>query len=116
MGQAAGQERFVIVAILTLQSGSMETFREYETRAAVVIARHGGAIERTVIEESSGPDKPIREVHVVTFPDIEAFHRYRADPDVESLSDMRMASIAHTELLFGREGPDYMALSKLLGN
>jgi uncharacterized protein (DUF1330 family) len=112
MGRAAGQNSVVIVAILTPHSGCMDIFREYETKAALVMTRHGGAIERTVVEEASEPAKPIREVHVVTFPDLEAFHRYRADPDLASLADMRAASIAHTELLFGREGPDYMALSK----
>jgi uncharacterized protein (DUF1330 family) len=106
----------VIVAILTPHGGSMEIFREYETKAAVVIARHGGAIERTVIEEPSEPGKPIREVHIVTFPDLKAFHSYRADPDFTSLADLRAASIAHTELLFGREGPDYMALSKVVSS
>jgi len=104
----------VIVAILTPHSDAMDMFREYETKAAVVIARHGGAIERTVIEEPSEPGKPIREIHVVTFPGVEAFHNYRADPDFASLGDMREASIAHTELLFGREGPNYMALSKVV--
>jgi uncharacterized protein (DUF1330 family) len=113
MTPAPGQQPLVIVAILTLRRGSLETFREYETRAAVIIARHGGSIERTVIEEPYGPDEPIREVHVVTFPDLKAFHTYRADPDLASLSDLRISSITHTELLFGREGPDYMALSKL---
>ncbi|MBI2690248.1 MAG: hypothetical protein HYX27_28410 [Acidobacteria bacterium] len=116
MGQAAGQRPFVIVAILTPRTGSMESFREYETKAAVIIAGHGGVIERTVIEEPSAPEKPIREVHVVTFPDSEAFHSYRADPALAALADMRVASIAHTELLCGREGPDYMALSKDAGN
>ena len=116
MGQAAAQNPLVIVAILTPHSGSMEIFREYETKAAVVIARHGGVIERTVIEEPSEPAKPIREVHVVTFPNLEAFHSYRTDPDFASLADMRLASIAHTELLFGRDGPDYMALSKVVSS
>lgn len=58
MGRTVGQERLVIVAILTLESGAVETFREYETRAAVIIARHGGSIERTIIEETSAPGKP----------------------------------------------------------
>jgi uncharacterized protein (DUF1330 family) len=111
MDQANGQKPLVIVAILTPHSGSLEPFREYEMKAAVVMARHGGVIERTVVEEPSGPGKPIREVHVVTFPDSAAFRSYSADPDLASLRDLRAASIAHTELLLGREGPDYMALS-----
>jgi uncharacterized protein (DUF1330 family) len=103
-----------MVAILTPRSGLMETFREYETRAAVVIARHGGVIERTVIVEPSEHQTTVQEIHVITFPHLDAFHRYRADPDFASLADMRMASIAHSELLFGHDGPDYMALSRVV--
>jgi uncharacterized protein (DUF1330 family) len=114
MGQTAGQNPLLIVAILTPCSDSMEIFREYETKAAIIMAHHGGTVERTVVEEPSKPDRPIREVHFVSFPDLEAFQNYRSDPDLASLADMRAASIAHTELLFGREGPDYMALSKIL--
>ena len=99
-----------MIAILTPHSGSMEVFREYETKAACILARYGGVIERTVVEEASRPGKPIREVHVITFPDLGAFHNYRADPDLASLADMRAASIVHTELLLGHEGPDYMSL------
>ena len=106
------QTPLVIVAILTPPIGSIDVFREYETKAAAVIARHGGVIERTIVEEPSEPGKPVREVHVVTFPGLEAFHRSRAGPDLASLADMRAACIAHTELLLGRDGPDYMAVSK----
>jgi uncharacterized protein (DUF1330 family) len=116
MGQATGQNRCLIVAILTPHNGSLEIFREYETKASIVMARHGGAIERTVVEETSEPDRPVREVHVVSFPDLQAFQSYCSDPDLASLAQMRTASIAHTELLFGREGPDYMALSKVMSS
>src|SRR5262245_23656404 len=112
MGQTTRRTPLVIVAILTPHSGSMEVFRAYETKAARILARYGGVIERTVVEEASKPEKPIREVHVVTFPDLEAFDSYRADPDLASLAAMRVASIAHTELLLGHDGPDYMSLCK----
>ena len=102
----------LIVAILTPHPGSQAIFHEYETKAAVLMARHGGAIERTIVEEPAEPGKPIREVHIVTFPNLEAFNNYRTDPDLTSLAEMRKTSIAHTELLFGQQGPDYMALSK----
>ena len=49
---------------------------------------------------------------MVTFPDLEAFDSYRADPDLASRAAMRVASIAHTELLLGHDGSDYMSLCK----
>ena len=82
----------------------MEAFRAYESKAAAIMARYGGVIERTIIEEPTDADKPVREVHLITFPDLDAFHRYRADPELAALADARAACIAHTELLIGRDG------------
>ena len=99
--------RVLIVAILTPHAGSIDLFRQYETKAAAIIRRYGGTIEQTVTEEPPALGEPSREIHVVSFPDREAFERYRADPDLAALAGMRSASIARTELLVGREGPDY---------
>jgi hypothetical protein len=112
MSQANAENRVVIVAILTIQNGSIRLFREYETNAARIMERHRGAIERTVLEEPSDPQRPLREAHVITFPDLAAFDGYRSDPELLSLAHMRASCIANTQLLFGREGPDYMAISR----
>ena len=101
--------RLTIVAILTPRSGAIELFRDYEKRAAAVMAGYGGAMERTFVEDVSYPEQPAREVHVVTFPDRAAFDRYRSDAELNGLKEQRAACIERTELLFGRDGPDYMA-------
>ena len=106
------QQSFVIVAIITLHRDSMDIFREYETKAAVLMARYGGAIERTVTEEPSETQSAVREVHIITFPSREAFGRYRADPELEQHAHARATAVAHTQLIFGTDGPHYMALSK----
>ena len=109
-------EPLLLIAILTPHSGGAASmFREYETRAADIMGRYGGRIERTIIEEPLKPGTVAREVHLIRFPDRDAFERYRADPDLAALAAMRLASIAHTELLFGREGPDYTMLSTKIG-
>ena len=106
------QQSFVIVAIMTLHSGSMNLFRDHEMEAAVLMARYGGAIERTITEEPPDTHSAVREVHIITFPSAEAFQSYRADPDLARLADLRIAAIAHTQLIVGRDGPDYMTLVK----
>ena len=116
MSGDGAQESLLVIAILTpRRDGATSTFREYETRAALIMARHGGRIERTVVEEPGEPGTVPREVHLIRFPDRNAFDRYRADPDLAALAAMRLASIAHTELLFGREGPDYTVASPMIG-
>ena len=106
---------FRILAILTPRADALETFRQYEIRAAALIARHGGAIEQTILVDGVDAAAPTREVHIIGFPNEAAFRNYRADPKLASLAEMRAASIAETELLIGHVGPDYMALAKAAG-
>jgi uncharacterized protein (DUF1330 family) len=101
--------RLVIVAILTVRDGALQLFREYEIKAAAAMARYGGAIERTFVEEAAYPEQQVREVHVVSFPNRAAFERYRSDAELNGLKELRAVCIARTELLLGRDGPDYMA-------
>ena len=93
----------LLVAILTIRPGRLDAFRAYEARAAAIMARHGGAIERAVFV----PGEPAREVHVVAFPSAAAFAAYRADPALAALAADRDAAIAATEVLAGEPGPGY---------
>ena len=106
------EDRLTIVAILTPRTGALGLFRDYEKKAAAVMAQYGGAIERTFVEEDSYADQPVREVHWVTFPDRAAFHRYRSDAETNGLKELRAACVERTELLMGRDGPNYMAARK----
>jgi len=86
--------------------GAADQFREFETMAARILARYGGVIERTVTVEPSATQEQ-REVHILRFPSKEAFESYRIDPQLASLAELRGSCIAHTEILIGREGPQY---------
>lgn len=102
-----------LVAVLTVRAGAVEQFRAYERRAATIMARHGGRIERTVVvgHEADGDDAgdgaPLKEIHLVTFPDAQAFAAYQADPELAALAPMRDGAVASAELLVGQPGPDY---------
>lgn len=100
-------ERIVIVASLTVRVAALAEFREFERHAARVMARHGGAIERTVFAELEGEPELAREIHVVTFPNEGAFARYRADPDLHARAAQRDRAVVKTELVVGVDGPDY---------
>ena len=90
-------ERLVVVAILTPRCEALRLFREYEDEAAQILVEYGGKIER-IINIDDG-----REVHVVTFPNHEAFRSYRDDSHLAALAGIREACIAHTELLIGHD-------------
>jgi uncharacterized protein (DUF1330 family) len=95
-----------LVAILTVRKDALGAFRAFEQRAAAVMASHGGRIERTVVAAAAAPDL-VREVHVVTFPDERAFRAYRDDARLAAVAHLREASVVHTELLVGEDGPRY---------
>ena len=100
----------LVVAVLTVRSARADDFRRFETAAAAIMARHGGAIERTVRSLPASPDDgsgTFRELHLVRFPDEAAFRSYRADPELAALAELREAAIVATELWTGTDGPLY---------
>jgi hypothetical protein len=101
------ETRIVIVATLTVRVAALMQFREFERHAARVMARYGGAIERTVFAHVDAAPELAREVHVVTFPSAAAFARYRSDAELAELSALRERSVVSTEIVVGVDGPDY---------
>jgi uncharacterized protein (DUF1330 family) len=99
-----------LVVILTVRRGQLEIFRAFEAQAAAIMARYGGAIERTVVIPPGTGSDLLREVHIVTFPDAAAFVSYREDPDLHRAAPMREVSVEETEILVGEDGPDYRPL------
>ena len=101
--------RVTLVAAMTVRPEAAEAFRTYERRAAAMMARYGGAIERVIAIPADEPGGPFREVHVVTFPDADAWAAYRADPELADAAEHRASVVLHTEVLVGVDGPDYVS-------
>ena len=99
--------RLVLVVILTVRRAKLAAFRAFERKAAAVMARHGGAIERSVVVGAAGPGGHLREVHIVTFPDQAALAAYRNDAALRAVAHLREASVVETQVLVGEDGPDY---------
>lgn len=107
------KEPLIVVALLTIRPGATDQFHEFETQAARILTRFDAVLERTITLEASSSNEQ-REIHVLCFPSTEAFEAYLIDPELASLAELRAASIAHTELWIGREGPRYSASSHSL--
>jgi uncharacterized protein (DUF1330 family) len=90
-----------LVALLTIRS--LDEFRRFEHAAAAIMARHGGAIERALVLEG----EPLRELHIVRFPDAASLAAYRADPELAALAALREAGVAETVSWTAVEGPRY---------
>jgi len=103
-----------LVALLYLQPGKTADFERFEAAASRIMARYGGTIERRIQSSNEGnpqsaPKLPAPdEVHVVWFPDADAFARYRADPELQTLADLRAAAIRETVIWQGADGPPFV--------
>jgi len=98
-----------LVVILTVRRDAIEKFRTFEKHAAGVMVTHGGRIERTVVVAPDGTPDVFKEIHVVTFPDEQAYTAYRADERLARFAHLRDESVVHTEVLAGEDGPSYSA-------
>lgn len=96
----------VLVALLTVRADAIDKFRAYERQAALVMAKHGGAIERAVEIPSEKEGDPYREVHILSFPDEAAYQAYSADPDMAAWRYLRDASVIKTEVMRGNGIPE----------
>jgi uncharacterized protein (DUF1330 family) len=101
----APRAAFVLVATLGVRREAIEQFRAYERTAAAVMRRHGGTIARTVSVPGDGP--LLEEIHLVTFPNAQAFAAYQADPALLEAAPLREAAIATTRVVIGEDGPSY---------
>src|SRR5437016_6506250 len=99
----------ILVVILTVRNEVLEQFRTFEQKAAHVMAKHGGAIERAVVIAPKNGEAFFQEVHIVTFPNQQALTAYQQDEEIKLVAHLRAASVIKTEILIGEAGPDYGA-------
>ena len=97
-----------LVVTLTIRGEAVETFREFERKAARIMVKYGGMIERTVVIPPKTPGEFLKEIHIVTFPDDAAFQAYRQDEETLTIAPLREASVIKTEIWIGKRGPDYL--------
>ncbi len=100
-----------LVVILTVRSEALDKFRTFEKKAAGVMAKYGGAIERTVVIAPQSTGDFLKEIHIVTFPHEQALFAYQRDGDLREVAHLREESVVKTEILMGEDGPDYGAAS-----
>jgi hypothetical protein len=104
-----------LVALLYLHAGREAEYERFESAAGRIMGRHGGRIVRRIrlsgVPGSAPPASPAPserppqpdEVHVVEFVDGASFSRYRADPEIRALAELRAAAIRDTVVWEGCE-------------
>src|SRR6266851_5129744 len=97
--------RLTLIVPLYIYDGREAEFEEFESAAARAMKRYGGAIDRRIRCTPSADNSQPYEVHVVTFPDAQAFERYRADDELKGLADLRARAIRATTVWSGHDIP-----------
>lgn len=93
----------MLVVALFVNPGHEAEFEQFESAAAMIMRRHGGAVERRIRCMPHVGDNPPHEVHIVVFPDEQSFERYRNDPDLRTLADLRTRAIRQTMIWRGAD-------------
>lgn len=93
-----------IVALLTIRDE--EAFELFETEAAEIMKSHGGRID-SAFRPNKTESSAVDEVHVLKFPDLDAFERYKTDEKLQSLSALRESAINQTAVYISAQEIDY---------
>ena len=93
--------KVTIVAALFIHPGREAEFEQFETAAESIMQRYGGRIERRIGFAAGADQGQPHEVHLVTFPDSQAFERYRSDADLQALGELRGRAIRQTTAWIG---------------
>ncbi len=97
----------ILLATLTVHPDRVEAFLAYERKAARIMEKHGGRIEKVIALDPDPEDIFYRETHVVSFPDEAALAAYRNDPEFTALAKEREACILATAIRRGMEAAGY---------
>src|SRR4051794_24694695 len=101
------ENKLSMIVALFCNPGSEDLFEQFESAAASIMRRYLGSIERRVRIAPNVENSSPYEVHLVTFPDEHAFDRYRADPDLIALADLRARAIHKTIVWRGSQLPNW---------
>jgi uncharacterized protein (DUF1330 family) len=101
-------ERTILVASLWIRAEAVAEFEAFERRVAAIQAKHGARIERAI--RVSGPAANAAEpfeIHIVSFPSVDALASYRADSELTALAQLRATIFTHTTSVAGADVARY---------
>lgn len=98
----------MIQIIVLLEIGDLDSFREFEMKAAGIMKKHHGKIISAFSPNKEvSTDDNIGEIHVLTFPDLRAFRNYQADEDLKNMKELRKKAIISTKIYVSEQFTSY---------
>jgi uncharacterized protein (DUF1330 family) len=96
-----------LIVALFIHPNMRAEFESFEARAAEIMSGVGGRIERRIACKSDDDDSAPDEVHLVTFPDVDSYNRYRQSAELQALASLRVSAIRKTIVWRGTELPAF---------
>lgn len=95
-----------IIALLEIKNDIL--FKEFEDKAVKIMQEYNGNLLSAFdINYSESSMTEVGEVHYLTFPDLQAFNDYRADPQLLAMSDLRKNAISNTTIFVSNKFKQY---------
>ena len=95
-----------IQLLIRLKVEDFDLLREFELQALIIMADYGGKLI-TAFETKKNHDGSGKEVHILEFPNIDAFDRYREDPRLQQLAELRSDAISKTKVSISQRIKSY---------
>lgn len=94
----------MIDIVVLIHANDIDSMREFEAKAIRIMKEHGGEL-LSAFEPDPGEstEDSVNEVHCLRFPSLAAFHNYRNDPDLKSLSGLRGRAISDVKILVSKK-------------
>jgi len=96
----------MINILVTLEIKSFSLLADFEAKAVQVMRAHGGCIVRA-FETVRNDDGSGQEIHLLEFPNINAFNEYRADSKLLEYAELRDSAIAETTVTISDKQKEY---------
>ncbi|PCI78023.1 MAG: hypothetical protein COB20_06985 [SAR86 cluster bacterium] len=98
-----------IVALLTIRDA--DAFDRFERQAIAIMEAYDGRLDSAfrpgVADSKAAPH--VDEIHVLKFPDLDSFNRYRNDDKLLSLATLREKAISQSTVYVSTIEVDYAA-------
>jgi uncharacterized protein (DUF1330 family) len=96
-----------IVALLTVRDA--DAFDQFERQAALIMKAYGGRIDSAFRPRVTNSEtaQSVDEIHVLKFPDHEAFDRYVGDDKLLALAPLREEAISQSTVYVSATKADY---------
>ncbi len=101
-------ERYILIVSLWLKNNDISGFEALERQAAKAIDKFDGRIERAIrISGTEYEGDRLFEIHIVSFPNAEAFPMYRQSSESRNLAVVRDRVISKSVVLAASEVKAY---------